>query len=177
MNNLCRETEHHPQSSSQRWACPEDKGTLSQGTLSQRSQAGTALPSSATSPEAFTAPTRALTPQGHSHLLCSRRNKNLTLPWCVNASNPKCSVKHLTESLILLEVLCQVNCHGELSSKEYSRDSTPSPSWDLWPENYRVASPGHRGSWASHLTQQSLTGSLRAHSTSDSTGSWSPGQQ
>lgn len=89
--------EHHPLSSSQRWACP-----AANSTLSQRSGAGTALSSSAMGPKIFTAPTWALTLQGHAHVLCSRRNKNLTSSWCVNPSNPKCSVKYLTESLILL---------------------------------------------------------------------------
>lgn len=142
MNNLCRETGTPPTE------LLSDVG-LPRCELSQWSQAGTALsPSSA--------PRYSLPPtlQGHAHVLCSRRNKNLTSSWYVNPSNPKCSVKYLTESLILLESCLP----SELPRRTFLRgiqSETALPgilSWDLRSENSRAASPGHWGSWVSYLT-------------------------
>lgn len=144
--------EHHPLSFSQRWACPDANSTLSQG-----SQAGTALPSSASGPKVFTAPTRALTLQGHAHLLCSctvlKKKQKFNVVMMCQYSQPQ----------MLCETLDRItHPPGKLCSKWTAKENCPPrntetafpgiPSWDLRPENSRAASPAHRGSWASHLT-------------------------
>lgn len=111
--------------------------------------------SSAIGPKIFTAPTWALTLQGHAHVLCSRGNKNLTSPWCVNPSNPKCSVKYLTESLILLKSCLQSELPRTVLQWIQSETALPGiPSWDLRPENSRATSPEHRTSHFTHSPAQ-----------------------
>lgn len=148
-------------------------------TLSQRSQAGTALSSSAIGPKVFTAPTRAPALQGRAHVLFLKKKQKFNVVMMCQSIQPQMlceTLNWITHPLgkLISKWTTKENC----PPMSTVRDSTPRLiilGFKAWEFQGRKLWTRRLLGFTSHT--QSCTSSLRAHSISDSAGSWSLGQQ
>lgn len=139
--------ERHPPSFSQRWACPD--ASQRHSVPAEPGCDCTVIISVSLRPQGIRCPHTGPNTPGTRPRTVLKKKEKFKSSWRVNPSNPKCSVNSLIESLILLES-CFPSELPRRTVLQGIRSETALPgisSWDL-----RPASPGHRDSWASHLT-------------------------